>query len=444
MPESRPPTPLEELASQVGVSDPARAVDAALRALQAKTPPIEVIRAAAVGVAPYLDPAAGQVPHGLVALASAAGLQGVLDSRALDIAILQAVSLTASAPKVPEPAKPPIVVSGEVSHLVRSALFAARRGDLAEAESLFLGIVEEGWERRMAGDALFRGAVEDLGDSGHKLIVAVQLWTLAQALGFRDARLLLRPAVRYLVRGERNRTAYERMLAVLGRERVDLETLASAARSVDDTARGKLATVVAAPSDEGCIGGLLSLLRDGVAPSFLLDGIVAEAAKRALVSEGYALETTHALMYAHAARFALTFSRTDERLYALFQAALRVRSPAPDMASVDASGSGGEGDVIGAISEDLEARRPSEAAAHVRAYLSRGFPAKRLLETLARFASMDSALANQGHNLALAETCAAEYAATKAPEVLMALAKLLAASPRDVSAAKGWAVRLGP
>ncbi len=434
--------PLEELEVAIAAGHPDRAVEAALKALAAQAPTLDVIRAAARGAASRPLSGAGTVPHGLVALASAAGLRDVLEPRALGLAILQAVSLTASATRASEASEPFLIVSGEVSHLAPSALFAVRRGDAAEAESLFLGIVEEGWERRQAGDMFFRAAVEDLGDSGHKLIVAVQVWRLAEALGFRDARLLLRPAIRYVVRGERDRAPYEAMLGVLGKERVDLETLASAARPLDDAARGKLATVVAATSEEVCVEGLLSLLRDGIAPTSLAYGIVVEAAKRALASEGYALETAHALLYAHAARFALSFSRTSERLYALFLAALRVRSPAPHVPSVGVSEAGGEGDAIRAIEEDLEARRPPEAAARVRAYLSRDFSSKRLLETLARFASTDSALANQGHNLALADACAAEYAATKAPEIAMALAKLLAASPRDEAASKGWAAHL--
>lgn len=436
-------TPLEGLEAAVGEGHPDRAVEAALKALAAKAPPLDVIRAAARGAASHPPPGAGHVPHGLAALASAAVLRDVLEPRALRLAVLQAVSLTASATGASEASEPPLLVSGEVSHLARSALLAVRRGDLAEAESLFLGIVEEGWERRQAGDIFFRAAVEDLGDSGHKLIVAVQVWRLEEILGFHDARLLLRPAIRYLVRGERDRVPYETMLAVLGKERVDLEALASGPRPLDDAARGKLATVVAASSEYRCVEGLFSLLRDGHAPTSLADGIVVEAAKRALASEGYALETAHALLYAHAARFVLTFSRTDERLYALFQAALRVRSPAPEVPYVRVSDAGGEGDAVRAIEEDLVARSPAEAAARVRAYLSRGFSSKRLQETLARFASMDSALANQGHNLALADACAAEYAATKAPEVLMGLAKLLAASPRDEAASKEWAARLG-
>ncbi len=435
--------PLEVLEAEVGAGHPEPAIEAALAALSAKAPPLDVILAAARGAATHLAPGAGQVPHGLVALASAAVLQPVADVRARSLAVLQAVELAASLPKSPKAVLPPRVVRGDVSHLGLSGLFAVRRGDLDEAESLFLGIVKDGSERRQAGDMLFRAAGEDLGDSGHKLIVAVQLWRLGESLGFRDARLLLRPAVQYLVRGERDRAAYETTLEVLGREWVDLEALASGSHPLDDAARGKLAAVIAAPSQETCIEGILSLLQSGIGPVALADGIASEAAKRALYAEGYALDTAHAFLFAHAARFALAFSGTSERVYALFLAALRCRSPAPYMTSFRASEVDSEDDAIRMLQADLDARRSTEAASRVRAYLSRDFLSKRLVETLAGFAVMDSSLANQGHNLALAEACAASYAATKSPEVLMVLAKLLAASPQDVSAAKAWADRLG-
>src|SRR3989454_10811538 len=117
------------------------------------------------------------------------------------------------------------MVSGEVTHLGRSFLFAVRAGDVAEAESIFLGMVDEGWERKMAGDMLFRAAREDLGGGGRKLFLSVKSWHLARTLGFKGARTILRPAVDYLVKGPRNRTAYETILAVLGKEWVDLEAL---------------------------------------------------------------------------------------------------------------------------------------------------------------------------------------------------------------------------
>src|SRR2546422_5758850 len=92
--------------------------------------------------------------------------------------VLQVVSYVASEKKASTPAKPPLVVSGEVTHLGRSVLFAVRAGDVVEAESIFLGMVDEGRERKMAGDLLFRAAPEDMGDGGRKLFLPGQPWPL--------------------------------------------------------------------------------------------------------------------------------------------------------------------------------------------------------------------------------------------------------------------------
>src|SRR5256885_15800827 len=62
-----------------------------------------------------------------------------------------------------------------------------------------------------------------------------------------------------------------------------------------------------------------------------------EAAKRVVAAKGYDLDSARAFMFTHAAEFVLRFSRTSERLYALFQAALRVRSPEPSSPAASTS-----------------------------------------------------------------------------------------------------------
>jgi len=365
-----------------------------------------------------------------------------MDPRDVPVALLQAVALAASERKLSAPQAPPAAVSGEVTHLGRSAILAARAGSAADAEPLFLGIVEEGWERRMAGDVLLRASLEDCGESGHKLLVSVKAWQLARALGFRDARVLIRPAVQYLLRGERNRRLYAATLGVLGKHRVDLDSLSSGGRPLDEDARMRLATLLAASTEEGCIEALLALVQDGYAATSIAEGVGVEAAKRLLAAEGYHIELVHVLLFARAARFALEFSRTSERLYALFEAALRVRSPAPHLPSVAVAEAKDEAAARQRIAEDLRNRRPREAAVCVRNYLSRGYPPRPVVAILAASASVDSSLANQGHNLLLAEACASEYAVTRAPEFLMALAKSVSSSPKDVKASTEWAAVL--
>src|SRR5436309_1548841 len=139
--------------------------------------------------------------------------------------------------------KPPLVVSGEVTHLGRSFLFAVRAGDVAEAESIFLGMVDEDWERKMAGDMLFRAALEDMGEGGRKLFLSVKTWQLARSLGFKGARTILRPAVDYLVKGPRDRSAFETILGLLGKEWVDLDALSSGGRALDDAGRSRVTAI---------------------------------------------------------------------------------------------------------------------------------------------------------------------------------------------------------
>ena len=435
-------SPLADLERALSSSLPDQASDATLRALQEGTPFLEVVRVAARVTASRYDPAAALPPHGLAALSVAASLPQWMDPGDIPFALLQAVVLAASERKLGSPQPPAPALSGEVTHLGRSAILAARSG-ADDAEPLFLGIVQEGWERRMAGDVLFRASLEDCGDAGRKLLMSVKAWQLARALGFRDARMIVRPAVQYLLRGERSRKLYESARATLGKEGADLQALAAGGRPLDEEGRMRLATLLAAASEEGCVTALLGLLREGYAAAPLAQGIAVEAAKRLLPAEGYHIELLRGLLFTRAAHFVLEFSRTDDRLFALFEAALRVRSPAPHLPSVPAAHARDGDEARERIAEDLRSRRPREAAAHVRAYAADGHPVPPLLALLGRAAALDSSLANGGHNLLLAEACFSEYVATKAPEFPMALAKSVAASPKDLAASNAWAKSLG-
>src|SRR5438445_403603 len=292
------PSLLTEVETAVGASRP-DAVDAAVKAFRAKAPPLELARAAARGVATHYDPASGVAPRSLAILGAASNLTSVMEPRFQVLPVLQAIAYAASERKPAVPAKPPLVVSGEVTHLGRSFLFAVRAGDVAEAESIFLGMVDEDWERKMAGDMLFRAA--------------------------------------------------------------------------------------------------------------LAAGLVVAAARRLLPAKGYDTAAARRLLFAHASRFVLNFSRTGERLYALFQAALRVRSPEP------------------ALKPDVDPRTPVAK-----------------LDVIANLACRDSPAANEGYNLLLADACITEYAATKAAPIVLALARMSEASPKDQAAYQSWASLFGP
>ena len=149
---------LADLESAVRGSHPNSAASAALDAVRESVPIPEVVRTAARAFASQYDAEVG-APRALVALASALNLLPVMQVRFHPLPIVQAVSFAASEKKASQSAKPAVVVSGEITHLGRSFLFACRAGDRAEAESIFLGMVGEGRERKMAGDMLFRAAL---------------------------------------------------------------------------------------------------------------------------------------------------------------------------------------------------------------------------------------------------------------------------------------------
>src|SRR5437773_9683602 len=257
-------------------------------------------------------------------------------------------------------------------------------------------MVAEGEVRKVAGDMLLRAAIEEMGEAGRKLMVAVKSWQLAHSLGFKEARLLLRPAVQYMVSGPRDRTAFEAILAALGKEWVDLEALASGGRPLDQEGRTKARDIAAARDPFSCIAATLALLQDGYAAVSIAEALPVEAAKRVVAAKGYDLDSTRAFMFTHAAGFVLRFSRTSERLYALFQAALRVRSPEPSNFATSTSNAPGEGEELCHLAGEFDARRPLEAGARTRAYLSRGYSHSRLLDVLANYACRDSTASNDG------------------------------------------------
>src|SRR5439155_13795 len=111
-------------------------------------------------------------------------------------------------------------------------------------------------------------------------LIAVKSWQLAYSLGFKEARLLLRPAVQYMVSGPRDRTAFEAILAALGKEWVDLEALASGGRPLDQEGRTKVRDIAAARDPSSCIAATRALLRDGYAAVSIAEGLAVEAAKR--------------------------------------------------------------------------------------------------------------------------------------------------------------------
>ncbi len=434
---------LKDLEAAVAQSRADRAIESAVRGIRAKVAPMELVRTASRTAAVFFDPSLRRPPHGLVALAAAANLCGILQPRFHSLPILQAIALAAAEKKASRPGKAPAVVSGEITHLGRSFMLAARDGNLPEAESIFLGMLAEGRERRMAGDLLFRAAAEDLGDGGQKLIVCVKLWQLASVLAFKDARTILRPTVQYLVAGPRDSRDYQAIRSALGQEGVDLEALGTDGRGLDDAGRVAVDRMLASRDRGTRFASTLALLRDGYAPSSLAEELSARVSRALGASNTYEPDRVRTLAYAHCARFVLSFTRTSERLYALFQTTHRLPPSIPPPVPPSEPGLG-EGEELCQLAGELEAGKAHATGIRSGFYLARGFSPDRLFDTLAHHASRDSAIVNDGLNLLLADVCASEFLATRAPEHGMALATMIAASPRDRSAYDSWSGLLGP
>src|SRR5438309_7306058 len=241
--------------------------------------------------------------------------------------------------------------------------------------------------------------------------------SLARSLGFKESRTILRPVVDYLVNGPRDRTAYESILRVLGKEWVDLDALASGGRPLDDEGRAKVLAVTSVASESACIEAILALLREGYAATSIAEGLAVDAARRIVASPGYDAEAARRLLFAQASRLAPASSRTNERLYALFQAGLRLRSPEPSAPLAPPAAAASEGEELCHLAGEFDARKPREAAARVRAYGARGYSTSRMLGLVANYACRDAARANDGFNVLLADAVTAECLAQQAPPV---------------------------
>ncbi|HWM51086.1 MAG TPA: hypothetical protein VNO76_07050, partial [Thermoplasmata archaeon] len=115
-------SPLADLESAIRGSKPDRAAQAALDVIRGKVPLADVVRSAGRVFAAHYDADSGAAPRALVALSSAVNLSAVLPARLHPLPVLQAVTFLAAEKKAGHPAKPPAIVSGEVTHLGRSFL----------------------------------------------------------------------------------------------------------------------------------------------------------------------------------------------------------------------------------------------------------------------------------------------------------------------------------
>ena len=392
------------LAEAIRSEDPDAALRGGLSALDAKVPPIEVARAAALSYAEAVDLTKGTPLRGLVGLAAAVRLVRHLTPRLQPLPILRAVALAALDPKLP-PAerRKRLKVSGEISHLTRSFEYAVRTGAFSDAISIFSGLLAEGKERVMAGDVLFRVAAEDMVNGGQKLVYAVKAWQLAAALGWRAGDVVMGPVIARIATGIQDSAAYKTAMAVWGREKVDVAAMGGNAGNAEGPERDAILAALRSPSAEDCAKGVIPALKRGVALDALAAIVVREAASRIAAASAYDAAAIGGLVFADAARWVLRFSRTETRVLPLLQACLVLSAQGP---------------------KPTEVRAPPMGT--------------RDIETLVYQVCRCAPGGNLGPNLALADAAVEEATAYASPvrEGLGALARANAQSPQDE---RGWA-----
>ena len=318
------------LADAVRSKDPDAALRAGLAAVDAKAPALEIARAAAVPWAESVDVSAGTPLRGLVGLSSGLRLSRHLAPRLQALPVLRGLSLAATDPKLPpSERRRRVKVAGEISHLTRSFEYAVRTGAFSDAVSIFSGLLTEGKERVMAGDTLFRVAAEDMVNGGQKLVYAVKAWQLASTLGWRAGDAIMGPAVTRVATGIQDPSAYKTLMAVWGREKVDIAAIGGNAGGAVGPEREAILIALRSPSAEECAKGVILALKRGVGLDALAHVVVREAALRVAAAGTYDLPALGGLVYADTARWVLKFSKTETRVLPVLQACLVLRSQAP-------------------------------------------------------------------------------------------------------------------
>jgi len=386
----------------------------------------EVARTAALAAARHFHPSLPP-PHGLPTLGAALEIAPQLDPPALPL--IQACGLAASEWRRGALARAKYAVSGDELHLARSFLEAVRTSQAEEADAIFSGLLREGDERRLAGDALFEACVQDSAGGGHKRMFAVGSWRLARALGWIRGPVILAPAVHLAVGPSRELSDHSMMLREVGRARLDVELAARNSLGIDQTARNAYAIALQA-GPERLVAELIAGLKRGRTLAGYADLVAATAAERTIANP----ESLEPFLLSLATRFLIGFSRTSYRVLALLTAG-RVVAAAP----------GGEVPRASTIADPVAALNELELAvegddSHEAASLALGlaeaFEPQEVARVLLRQATLQDAHGDGGHGLVLA-AWAIDLAAVAPGPALAALAAHLARTPKSRTIADG-------
>jgi len=427
---------LAAVSDAVSTGGPMDAVDAASIALEAGSKLPDVVRAAVLAYGESVDFATGFVPHGLMAMAAAVRVTSHLQSKFAPLPVLQGMALLARDPKRAGPRPRSSVITGEITHLARSFEEAVRERNVADAAAVFSGFLADGKEKKMAGDALFRVAAEDASEGGHKLLFAVKAWQLAGYVGWKQARPVMVPAVAYVAGGEPDLAAHDSLRLAWGKAKVDSEAISRNALPLSHHA-ADVSRALAAPAAEECARALIDVLRAGVAVDALAEGLVIEACRRVLAARHFDFPAVHDVLYADAARFVAMFSRTSSRVFPVLLAGLRIRGKVVSEEVLPVVPVPGEGEVLCALSGDIDHGGGDLAAARVGAYTAHGFGGPRLVDLLCHHAARETPIVDQGHALALADAVSENFTRSRDPRkalLVEALAKALAFAPHDRTA----------
>ena len=383
----------------------------------------EVVRSAALAAARRFAPALPP-PHGLPALSAALDLARHAPDSALVVA--QACALAASEWRAEPLEGAGHAINGDELHLAQSFRVAVRGGEVRDADAIFSGLLREGDERRLAGDALFELCAQDLAGEAHKLPFAVATWRLARSLGWLRGPVLMRPAVHLAAMPSQDLTEYGSAMREVGRARLDLELAARNVAPLDGVARNTFGIALGAGPDR-LVADLIAGLKRGRAPAGYADLIAATAAER-LIGEPKALEPA---LFAFAVRFVLGFSRTSTHTLAVLQAARLIASVhAPDPVSAVRVPDPAAG--LADLDRAIEAGNPREAARLALGLVEATEP-EAIVPHLVRQAAL--ADAEDGHRLLYA-AAAVEFVGVAPGAVLASLAAVLARAPASRAVAE--------
>ncbi|HSF05213.1 MAG TPA: hypothetical protein VLG10_05420 [Methylomirabilota bacterium] len=341
------------------------------------------------------------------------------------------------APPMPEahwPDQEPLPIEGSLAERLNHWLTLVQRGEVLTSYRVFLGLMQDGPNRRQVlGHLAFAGLI-DVQDrmfhnrsytTGHKAYRARATIELGEALGWDAAHSVLYAGVPDMAVGPRWYSTYETGCNIIqnlldGRDAELLRqqtplTPAEEAMLVDAITRQREVSVIEA---------LVALLRAGRDPRRILDAIQIAAAQVILetgLPNNFSM-AQHGYEYCNTLGWFYDTFEHPHRLKLLFVAALFINRGAEHQANTPGNGRrliaplpGAESwsarQLLERLDQALLALRPEEAVDLTAAYLKGGFDRPPLVEELATAACK---LGNDPHNQELGLCLLEDYLNTKA------------------------------